>query len=48
MGWFGLMFMWITGRTTGEKTCRKKYFFDTIFASYFAVLTTGNIRLTKK
>jgi hypothetical protein len=33
--------------SAGEKKCRKKNFFDTAFASYFALLTDGNIRLTR-
>ena len=31
----------------GEKKCRKKNFFDSVFAAYFAILTAGNIPITK-
>jgi len=39
--------MWITLPYAGEKKCRKKNFFDSAFAFYFAVLTAGNIPITK-
>jgi len=31
----------------GEKKCRKKNFFDSVFAFYFAVLTAGKIPITR-
>ncbi len=34
--------------TIGEKKCRKKYFFDSSFAVYFASMIAGNIPITKR
>jgi hypothetical protein len=41
---WGKIFLYVDNPLSGgEKKCRKKNFFDSDFAAYFAILTAGNI-----